>query len=439
MVKFLRTAAVTVFVFIVWNIHSGTSSHASSTQPQQVHLSYGANEYERMVTWVTFDRTGTPTVEYGPSGFYYVARGSTTRFLDGGKKKRVLYIHRVLLKNLQANTEYMYHCGSSDAWSALYMFRVAPWDSSNATIAVFGDLGSANARSLPVLQREAQTKKIDAVLHTGDFAYDMHSKDAKVGDEFMRQIEPIAAYVPYMTAVGNHESKYNFSNYANRFSMMDKSGTLNNFFYSFNVGPAHIISYSTEFYFYLKYGWQQVPRQYRWLEKDLQEANLPENRSKRPWIITMSHRPMYCSNTGFRDCNSEESIARKGFPLTKMYGPEKLFFKYGVDLHFTGHQHSYERLWPVYDGLVYKGNGTDPYVNPRAPVHVVTGAAGNWENLSHFVTNPKPWSAARISDYGFTKLRLINRTHIQLQQISTREKPEVVDSVFIVKDKPRNF
>lgn len=30
--------------------------------------------------------------------------------------------------------------------------------------------------------------------------------DAKVGDEFMRQIEAIAAYVPYMTCVGNHES-----------------------------------------------------------------------------------------------------------------------------------------------------------------------------------------------------------------------------------------
>jgi hypothetical protein len=25
------------------------------------------------------------------------------------------------------------------------------------------------------------------------------------GDEFMRQIEPIAAYVPYMTCPGNHE------------------------------------------------------------------------------------------------------------------------------------------------------------------------------------------------------------------------------------------
>ena len=30
--------------------------------------------------------------------------------------------------------------------------------------------------------------------------------DGQVGDEFMRQIETIAAYVPYMTTVGNHES-----------------------------------------------------------------------------------------------------------------------------------------------------------------------------------------------------------------------------------------
>lgn len=434
-----RAAGLAALVIAVCQVRIGSSSRPVYTQPQQIHLSYGANEYERIVTWVTFDPTSTPVVEYGSSGFYHTARGWTTPFQDGGAKKRVLYIHRVLLKNLQSNTEYMYHCGSAEAWSAVYWFRVAPWDSDNVTIAVFGDLGSQNARSLPALQRDAQTKQIDAVLHAGDFAYDMHSKDAKIGDEFMRQIEPIAAYVPYMTAVGNHENTYNFSNYANRFSMMDKSGTLNNFFYSFDIGPAHIISYSTEFYFFLKYGWHQVPRQYRWLEKDLQEANLPENRATRPWIITMSHRPMYCSNVGFRDCNSDSSIARKGFPLTKMYGLEKLFFKYGVDLHFTGHQHSYERLLPVYDGVVYKGNGTDPYVNPRAPIHVVTGAAGNWENLSPFVRNPKPWSAVRISDYGFTKLHLINRTHIQLQQISTREKPHVVDSVYIVKDKPRNF
>lgn len=30
--------------------------------------------------------------------------------------------------------------------------------------------------------------------------------DAKVGDAFMNQIQTIAAYVPYMTCVGNHEA-----------------------------------------------------------------------------------------------------------------------------------------------------------------------------------------------------------------------------------------
>jgi hypothetical protein len=41
----------------------------------------------------------------------------------------------------------------------------------------------------------------------GDFAYDMDTDDAQIGDQFMRQIEPIAANVPYMTCPGNHEMK----------------------------------------------------------------------------------------------------------------------------------------------------------------------------------------------------------------------------------------
>lgn len=30
--------------------------------------------------------------------------------------------------------------------------------------------------------------------------------NARIGDEFMRQIQSIAAYVPYMTCPGNHEA-----------------------------------------------------------------------------------------------------------------------------------------------------------------------------------------------------------------------------------------
>ncbi|KAF6018706.1 hypothetical protein EB796_006456 [Bugula neritina] len=52
---------------------------------------------------------------------------------------------------------------------------------------------------------------------------------------FMDQIESVAAYVPYMTAVGNHERGYNFSNYRNRFSMPRKGGDGEGLWYSYTV------------------------------------------------------------------------------------------------------------------------------------------------------------------------------------------------------------
>lgn len=42
-------------------------------------------------------------------------------------------------------------------------------------LAIYGDLGSDNAQSLSRLQREIQTGVYDAVIHVGDFAYDMDS------------------------------------------------------------------------------------------------------------------------------------------------------------------------------------------------------------------------------------------------------------------------
>lgn len=47
----------------------------------------------------------------------------------------------------------------------------------------------------------------DAIIHVGDFAYDMNSENALVGDQFMNQIESLAAYAPYMVCAGNHEEK----------------------------------------------------------------------------------------------------------------------------------------------------------------------------------------------------------------------------------------
>lgn len=58
----------------------------------------------------------------------------------------------------------------------------------------------------------------------------------------------------------------NFSNYKARFSM---PGGYESMMYSFNLGPAHFISISTEFYYFLYYGIKPVVLQYEWLVNDL--------------------------------------------------------------------------------------------------------------------------------------------------------------------------
>lgn len=57
---------------------------------------------QMIVTWVTFDSTEDSVVEYGsiPTDLYSVEQGSSDQFQDGGTEKRILYIHRVLLKSL---------------------------------------------------------------------------------------------------------------------------------------------------------------------------------------------------------------------------------------------------------------------------------------------------------------------------------------------------
>uniref|UniRef100_A0A8C6U6V2 Purple acid phosphatase n=1 Tax=Neogobius melanostomus TaxID=47308 RepID=A0A8C6U6V2_9GOBI len=407
------------------------------TQPEQVHLSYPGLAGWMEVTWTTFSKTDS-TVEYGLLGgrlFDMSARGNSTLFVDSGDEKRQMYIHRVILTDLKPVATYVYHCGSDEGWSDVFYFTALN-DSAlfSPKFALYGDLGNENPQSLARLQKDTQLGMYDVILHIGDFAYDMHEDNARIGDEFMRQIQSIAAYVPYMTCPGNHESTYNFSNYRNRFSM---PGQTEGLWYSWNLGPVHFISLSTEVYFYLDYGLELVFRQFEWLEKDLEEANRLENRAVRPWIITMGHRPMYCSDDDQDDCTTFDSYVRLGRNDTKPPAPglEDLFYRYGVDLELWAHEHTYERLWPVFGDKVYNGSKEQPYVNPKAPVHIITGSAGCRERTDKFNPNPKDWSAFRSTDYGYTRMQVINATHLYLEQVSDDQNGKVIDSLWLVKEK----
>jgi len=149
--------------------------------------------------------------------------------------------------------------------------------------------------------------------------------------------------------------------------------------YSFDIGPAHVIAISTEFYYFLEYGFKQVAKQYEWLEQDLIKAN--KNREQVPWIITFGHRPMYCSNLNRDDCTKHETLIRSGMPFLGWFALEDLFYEQGVDLEIWAHEHSYERLFPIYNYTVYNGSLEEPYTNPGAPVHIITGSAVGCKTL----------------------------------------------------------
>ncbi|KAL7063639.1 hypothetical protein AAHC03_01148 [Spirometra sp. Aus1] len=422
-----------------------------SVVPEQIHLSLGESVNTFVLTWLTHNATNDTTVLYGFEKPEKVAYGTQVKFTDGGKEQRKTYIHSVTLPDLKSDEEYVYtvgsdvtRLGSPHLWSPIFKFRTMP-AGSNWTLrfAMLGDMGLANAVSLPFLEKEVLEDRYHMIIHNGDFAYDMDDDNGRVGDAFMNLIQNITTTVPYMTSVGNHEAAYNFSHYKARFRM---PGAFENLLYSFNVGPVHFISFSAEFYYFTHYGTEQIVRQFNWLENDLLEANKPENRAKHPWIIAFSHRPMYCSNSDDSEhCPNPENRIRVGFPILSGYyrdyvlGLEKLFFEQGVDIVFAAHEHSYERCFPVFNLKVCNASAHDPYDNPTAPVHIVSGSAGCKEGEDPFVPHPQPWSAFQSDDYGYTSVVVHNSTHLELQQLSAEgTELTVIDRMLLKKSHPRN-
>jgi hypothetical protein len=73
-------------------------------------------------------------------------------------------------------------------------------------------------------------------------------------------------------------------------------GDTEGLWYSFNMGPVHFISISTEVYYFLEYGLKLVTKQYAWLEQELKVWHC--NLSSR-WLLQYAHscKHMYTYTT----------------------------------------------------------------------------------------------------------------------------------------------
>ena len=210
-----------------------------------------------------------------------------------------------------------------------------------------------------------------------------------------------------------------------------------NMHYSFNYKNVHFVAIDSETgypnaplensYFLPCGGFQE---QLNWLEQDLINAN--DHLDEQPWIFVYGHRPIYQGNN--TDINLQTAM-------------EKLFYKYNVDIYFTGHVHSYERTWPTYQGKVLSTDPKTAYINPLSTIYLVLGGAGNDEMEDANIPDPTalfsykdyskgnygPWSASvDLHHFGIGKVNVLNSTTLRFDYIQT-SIDHVYDSIVIHK------
>ena len=404
-------------------------SHNQAYMPQQIHTAWTENTGEISVMWSTELPIHASAAMYRAftcNGFqvsesWRTAEAQWTLF-DHYSVLHWQSLQTAILKDLDPKCMYEYKVGSGLYWSQIYHISgktPGPTDTSSqpTTAVILGDMGVGNwsdsTRSF--LTTLAQAHQYDVLFHLGDLAYNLQDSKGKTGDLFLNEIQPIAACAPYMVSPGNHEKKDNFTHYKARFRMpRNEASQASNFFYSFDLGLVHFISISTEIY--TSKDPNQISTQQNWLQSDLKSAHFRRNTV--PWIVVMGHKPTYCqidwtqsmeSRKGFRSNNNcfKQSPEIRGFI-------EDLMFEYSVDVYIGAHVHKYERNEAIYRNQTYpSANKTLNYfLNPTAPVHILTGIAGNDHGPNPLSPTPQLWSIVQGNAYGFGILRVPNSTHL---------------------------
>ena len=327
------------------------------------------------------------------------------------------YVYRANMTDLEYNTWYNYNLKTSSGTSETFKFKVPDQFDNNYKVLVFGDLGVKEDISRNQIINEIKTYDYRFMFHLGDLAYNLQEKAGLQGDIFLSRMQEAASKVPYMVIPGNHENWDNFSNYIYRFSMPNYQST-NNLYYTIEQPPLKMININTEL-FYNEYFKKRFFNQIDFISKELSRIN----RSIYPWVVATGHRPMYCSNSDNDDCTH--------WINDRLRYIEDLFLKYNLTIYLSAHEHSYERICPIYNGSCLKDNQNSSLFNNSNllyPIHVITGAAGCREGHEKFKSKVPIWSVTRNIESGFGVLN-VNYKNLKWQEYAVvNNKKYLIDS-----------
>ena len=298
------------------------------------------------------------------------------------------YLYTAECTALLPNTEYFYQV-TTDEQTPLdnntFHFRTA--GTAPFSFLAFGDSGSGLPEQ-EILTEWMKAENPALVLHLGDLAYpngafreyQLHYFD--VYRDLMKQ-------VPFFPCPGNH-------------GYMTRDGfpflTLQNVpaadlvppaeqgrYYSFDWGNAHFVAVDSNAP--LSRAAQGQGHMLKWLERDL-------SATEQFWKIVYFHHPPFAGGPNQADPLSE--LARNYLvPLVE---------RSGVQLVLTGHEHSYQRSYPLHDRfIVNEGQGT---------VYITSGGGG----ASLYPVNPHPLVAMGQSAHHYLRVE-VNQTRLAVRAI----------------------
>jgi acid phosphatase type 7 len=388
---------------------------AAGAKPERVRLGLGGSATlgtpgyadpttTAVFTWETIEQDSNAKVKMGtsPTALADTHTGYTWTApmeLDAP----AFHMHEVHVCGLVPATTYYYQVGGGapgkEVWSATQSFTTVP-RSGPVKVGVYGDARvTVSTWQIVNLRMKQQAANLDLI--SGDIV-DIGLSEPEwaqwLGAIWTPQSEAeagVSSEGPLLTlgqqmmipVAGNHEAEASdfYANWS-----IPGTGDYAETYASFNVGNTHFILFDDtpmSLAFSASTLSAEAKAQLSWLEGDLAAANA--DRTAHPFIVVVNHRCLYSTSLHAQD--SDVLLVRG------VLAP--LFDKYHVDLVMNGHNHEYERSYPL------NANAANPESNDvviqtdptKGTTYVVNAGAG----ADAYATDSLPAAYKKLSwEYG---------------------------------------
>lgn len=325
--------------------------------------------------------------------------------------------HVVNLSNLKPDTLCYYQIfGDGMPITEMEAFRTAKLPGSKSfSFIAFGDSGDGSKDQYRVAD-VMKSLDFDLAILTGDIVYPRGEAE-DFEPHYFRPYQDLIKKVPFFPSLGNHDIKSkNGQAYLEAFHVPQNNPLHSKRYYSFRYANALFIALDSNDKLLFEPDQIHGSPQFSWLRHELQSA---EQDAPIDWRFVFFHHAPYSS--GYHgQWLQKERLAQ----LRKTIIP--LFEQYQVDMVLTGHDHHYERTYPIRGGSIEKRE----LINLSGIVYVITGGGGKGNNFWRRYYRNMPWTAHLEEAFHVTHIE-INGGQLTLKAIDDRG--DIIDRAIIQK------